>query len=86
MASTRTVQWLRSIAAWRATDQLPLRNTFYVYEALRNYRNVDSYRFHPTNTAVIRSATLRVYAASVNTTMAYPGPPRTADLALRLHD
>jgi len=52
------VQWLRSIADWRINDALQLRNTFYAYDALRDYRNVETYRYNPTNTAVIRSGAL----------------------------
>lgn len=52
------VQWLRSITDWRVNDALKLKNTFYVYDALRDYRNVETYRFNAANTAVVRSATL----------------------------
>jgi len=52
------VQWLRSVANWRANDALQFRNTFYLYDALRDYRNVESYRFNAANTAVIRSSAL----------------------------
>lgn len=52
------VQWLRSIADLRVNDALQLKNTFYVYDALRDYRNVETYRYNATNTAVIRSAAL----------------------------
>ena len=52
------VHWLRSIAAWQAGPSATLTNTFYVYDALRDYRNVENYRFNPANTAVIRSAAL----------------------------
>ncbi|MBA4330061.1 MAG: TonB-dependent siderophore receptor, partial [Polaromonas sp.] len=52
------VQWLRSVAEWRASDALQFKNTFYVYDALRDYRNVETYRYNATNTAVIRSAAL----------------------------
>lgn len=52
------VNWLRSIAGWKASDALQFTNTFYVYDALRDYRNVETYRFNPANTAVIRSAAL----------------------------
>lgn len=52
------VQWLRSVTQWRASDALELRNTFYAYDALRDYRNVETYRFNASNTQVIRSATL----------------------------
>ncbi len=52
------VQWLRSVADWRLDDALQFKNTFYVYDALRDYRNVESYRYNPGNTGVIRSGTL----------------------------
>lgn len=50
------VQWLRSISDWRVNDALQFKNTFYAYDALRDYRNVESYRFNANNSAVIRSA------------------------------
>lgn len=50
------VQWLRSVTQWRASEALELRNTFYAYDALRDYRNVETYRFNASNTQVIRSA------------------------------
>ncbi|HAU56947.1 MAG TPA: TonB-dependent siderophore receptor [Comamonadaceae bacterium] len=52
------VQWLRSVTQWKASDALQLRNTFYAYNALRDYRNVETYRFNASNTQVIRSAAL----------------------------
>jgi len=52
------VHWLRSIGAWQVNDALQLTNTFYVYDALRDYRNVETYRFNPANTQVVRSAAL----------------------------
>lgn len=52
------VQWLRSVTDWRVTDALQFQNTAYAYDALRDYRNVETYVFNPTNTAVIRSNTL----------------------------
>jgi len=52
------VQWLRSITDWRVNDALQFKNTFYAYDALRDYRNVESYRFNADNSAVIRSAAL----------------------------
>ncbi|MDH6590714.1 iron complex outermembrane receptor protein [Variovorax sp. TBS-050B] len=52
------VQWLRSVTEWQANETLQLRNTFYAYDALRDYRNVENYRYNPANTAVIRSAAL----------------------------
>ena len=50
------VQWLRSITEWPASDRLQLSNTFYAYSALRDYRNVENYRFNAGNSAVIRSS------------------------------
>ncbi len=52
------IHWLRSIADVRLSDSTQLKNTFYVYDALRDYRNVEVYRFNAANTAVIRSDTL----------------------------
>uniref|UniRef100_UPI003F863082 TonB-dependent receptor n=1 Tax=Alicycliphilus soli TaxID=3228789 RepID=UPI003F863082 len=52
------VQWLRSVTQWRASGTLQLRNTFYAYDALRDYRNVETYRFNAANTQVMRSAAL----------------------------
>ncbi|MEG1770757.1 MAG: TonB-dependent siderophore receptor [Comamonas sp.] len=52
------VQWLRSITDWRVNDALQFKNTFYMYDALRDYRNVESYRFDAGNSAVIRSGVL----------------------------
>lgn len=52
------VQWLRSVTQWRAADTLELRNTFYLYDALRDYRNVESYRLNAGNTQVVRSGVL----------------------------
>lgn len=52
------VQWLRSVAQWRVSDALQLRNTFYAYDALRDYRNVEIYTFNATNTAVARTSPL----------------------------
>ncbi|WP_020654537.1 TonB-dependent receptor [Massilia niastensis] len=50
------VHWLRSIAGWRVSEALQFTNTLYAYDALRDYRNVETYRFNPGNSAVIRSA------------------------------
>jgi iron complex outermembrane receptor protein len=51
-----SVHWLRSVAQWRLSDALQLKNTFYVYDALRDYQNVEIYTFNAANTAVIRTA------------------------------
>ncbi len=50
------VQWLRSVAQWRVSDALQLRNTLYAYDALRDYRNVETYRFNAANTEVARTS------------------------------
>lgn len=52
------VQWLRSITDYRVSDALNFKNTFYVYDALRDYRNVEVYRFNAANTLVTRSSPL----------------------------
>ncbi|NHZ41544.1 TonB-dependent receptor [Massilia aquatica] len=52
------VHWLRSVTEWRASAQLELTNTAYAYDAVRDYRNVETYRFNPANTAVARSGIL----------------------------
>lgn len=52
------VQWLRSIAEWRLNDALQLKNTVYAYDALRDYRNVETYRYTAANTDIVRSGTL----------------------------
>ena len=52
------VQWLRSITDYRVSDALSFKNTFYAYDALRNYRNVEVYRFNAANTQVTRSSPL----------------------------
>ena len=52
------VQWLRSVAQWRVSDALQLKNTLYAYDALRDYRNVEIYTMNAANTAVARTAPL----------------------------
>jgi iron complex outermembrane receptor protein len=52
------VNWLRSVSEYRPDEATRWTNTFYVYDALRDYRNVESYRFDSENTAVIRSGIL----------------------------
>lgn len=54
----QTVRWGRSILEFKANDKLSLRNTVYHYDALRDYRNVETYAFNATNTGVIRSNAL----------------------------
>lgn len=63
----QTVRWGRSILEYKAGDRLNLRNTFYHYDALRDYRNVETYAFNATNTGVIRSnALLQRHDQSLN--------------------
>lgn len=54
----QTVKWLRSITEWQVNSQLNLKNTLYAYDALRDYRNVEVYRFNTSNTGVVRSSPL----------------------------
>lgn len=54
----QTVRWARSILEYQAGERLKLRNTIYHYDALRDYRNVETYAFNATNTGVIRSNAL----------------------------
>ncbi|MDH5857095.1 TonB-dependent receptor [Lampropedia aestuarii] len=52
------VQWLRSLTEYQVNSSLSLKNTFYAYDALRDFRNVESYRFDETNSMVTRSSAL----------------------------
>lgn len=54
----QTVQWQRSLLEYRLSPQTTIKNTLYHYDALRDYRNVETYKFNATNTAVIRSNAL----------------------------
>lgn len=54
-AYEQTVQWLRSILEYRMSDKTTFTNTLYLYDAERDYRNVETYRFNAANTAVARS-------------------------------
>lgn len=49
------VQWLRSLSELKVSDALQFKNTFYIYDAQRDYRNVETYAFNSTNTLVNRS-------------------------------
>lgn len=49
------VKWARSILEFKASDQLRFKNTFYHYDALRDYQNVETYAFDSTNSLVARS-------------------------------
>jgi len=52
------VHWLRSVSQVKPDERTQWTNTVYAYDALRDYRNVETYRFNPDNTAVIRSGIL----------------------------
>ncbi|CAN7257202.1 TonB-dependent receptor [Pseudoxanthomonas sp. LjRoot143] len=52
------VRWARSLLEWTPGERDTVRNTVYHYDALRDYRNVESYRLTADNTGVIRSGTL----------------------------
>lgn len=54
----QTVKWGRSIIDFKLNDATSIRNTFYHYDALRDYRNVEVYKYNATNTAVVRSSPL----------------------------
>jgi iron complex outermembrane receptor protein len=54
----QTVKWARSITEYRASEATRLRNTLYHYDALRDYRNVEVYRFTADNAQIIRSSPL----------------------------
>lgn len=54
----QTVQWQRSLLEYRLSPQTTIKNTLYHYDALRDYRNVETYRFNAVNTAVVRSSAL----------------------------
>lgn len=54
----QTVQWQRSILAYQLSPQTTIKNTLYHYDALRDYRNVETYKFDAKNAAVIRSNAL----------------------------
>lgn len=54
-AYEQTVHWLRSILEYRLSDKTTLTNTFYHYDAERDWRNVEGYQYNAANTAVQRS-------------------------------
>ncbi|MBI7470846.1 TonB-dependent receptor [Pseudomonas aeruginosa] len=49
------VRWLRSILEYRVSDSTRWRNTFYHYDAERDYRNLETYRYNADNSGVVRS-------------------------------
>jgi len=50
--------WLRSISDYRATPQTTIKNTFYRYIALHDFRNVEEYSCSADNNAIVRSTAL----------------------------
>ncbi|WP_408169349.1 TonB-dependent receptor [Herbaspirillum rhizosphaerae] len=52
----QTVEWFRSIVDYRLSADTSIKNTFYHYNALRDYRNVEVYRYNATNTQVVRNS------------------------------
>lgn len=52
------IHWLRSLTDYRYSDALSFKNTLYSYDALRDYRNVEVYRYNAANTLVTRSSPL----------------------------
>lgn len=54
----QTVWWGRSVTEFKPSRTVTLRNTLYHYDALRDYRNVEEYRYTSDNSAVVRSAPL----------------------------
>ncbi|AIY43937.1 Outer membrane vitamin B12 receptor BtuB [Collimonas arenae] len=54
----QNVQWLRSILDYRLSSQTSVKNTFYRYTALRDFRNVEEYRYNADNSQIIRSGAL----------------------------
>ena len=52
------ILWVRSLTEWKVSPATTVTNTLYHYDAERLYRNVESYRWNATNTAIERGALL----------------------------
>lgn len=52
------VRWLRSIIDYRLDDHTSLQNTLYHYDAQRDYRNLENYRYNADNSLVRRYSAL----------------------------
>ncbi|MWV13601.1 TonB-dependent siderophore receptor [Pseudomonas sp. R-28-1W-6] len=52
------VQWVRSIIDYQLNDRTSLQNTLYHYDAQRDYRNLENYRYNAENRQVRRSSAL----------------------------
>lgn len=57
-AFDQQVTWVRDIVDFQVDDKTQLKNTFYFYQADRQYRNVEVYDWNNTNTAITRSSSL----------------------------
>ena len=53
------VSWARSLLEWDGGTAGRVRNTLYRYDALRDYRNVESYRYTAARDGVARSGVLQ---------------------------
>ncbi|OLU23248.1 TonB-dependent siderophore receptor [Pseudomonas sp. PA15(2017)] len=49
------VRWVRSIVDYQLGSDTSLQNTLYNYDAQRDYRNLESYRYTSDNSQVVRS-------------------------------
>lgn len=49
------VRWLRSITEYQVSAATSVNNTLYHYDAQRDYRNLETYRYSADNSQVIRS-------------------------------
>lgn len=52
------VTWVRSLLDFRLSEATQVKNTFYLYDALRDYRNVETYKFNAADTLVNRTSAL----------------------------
>ncbi len=48
------VRWIRSIIDYQVNDSTSLQNTLYHYDAQRDYRNLENYRYNADNSRVSR--------------------------------
>lgn len=57
-AYEQDVEWIRSLLEYRVSERTRITNTAYFYDAERDYRNVETYRYTADNASVQRSSTL----------------------------
>ncbi|WP_150710549.1 TonB-dependent receptor [Pseudomonas fluorescens] len=50
------VRWVRSILDYQVNDSTSWQNTLYHYDAQRDYRNLENYRYNADNTRVMRGS------------------------------